>query len=771
MKVHKKELNTNVIQSIGEVTAMKFDADSESEIFDILTDGLYSDPIGSIVREVTSNCFDSHIEAGNNTTSNPVIVKLTEEVGGHYISFIDNGVGMSPDRIYNVFGTYLKSTKDTSNDQIGGFGLGGKTPLTYNTRTFFVVTRKDKIQYSYNVFEGNNSPMIELLSQESTKEGNGTVIKVPVKESDLTEFEQKTLRQLYYFENIVFEGFSDYYVTNDYNIVKGDNFLYRGTTYSDYMHVCFGKVAYPIDFETLGLDKNDYMIPVAIKIEIGELDGTGVTRSREQLKYTVNNRKIITAKMNKTVDELLGMIGKQMDNVRTVKEYYKVMREFKYLQLTDTDRIDLGFKLKKDDVVLNNFKFGELVMPEYIELIDIFYDYKRYGKKDGYHDSTYQKNFKHVEEFSNVVHVKGDFKRVVLKQSYLQSINKNFHLHTPVDLNDPIELDKLMIKLGLTENETYKPKNFKPLTNDGGFLVDDGTRTRTKYLVGKKKATKLALDVAQEIYDWMDELAIDYDELVVPDDYIQQRKKKIDPELLKNGIPLKVMHSWRGNRDRIKFQDLINYTGRIYYGFRDDESSLSDAYAIQNNISGSDSVCGYYSRISAIQKGTMFISISKQNEKYFKMLGKKAINIKFFFHTYVSRKVDKIIKDRAVSSIRTKYDNDVLYQFKKSYFKDIDEEIYDKVITVQSEFKDDDDDGDEHYSVARSYEFERTFGKTLSEMEKEVKTPCSESLDWLIKVSKKSRKNLDYISMVSSHDFEENDHDHFIALVNLCIDK
>src|ERR1035437_9565868 len=102
---------------------MVLSKDSTGMIFQIFSKNMYSNPIGSVVREITSNCFDSHVEA---KTDFPVVIrknidKLTGEIS---ISFIDFGVGMSPERIDKVYRQYFTSTKRGDNSQIGCFGLG-----------------------------------------------------------------------------------------------------------------------------------------------------------------------------------------------------------------------------------------------------------------------------------------------------------------------------------------------------------------------------------------------------------------------------------------------------------------------------------------------------------------------------------------------------------------------------------------------------------------------------------------------------------------------
>ena len=94
-------------------------------LFKLLRTSMYSNKIGSIVREITSNCVDAHTEAG--VLDTPVEIEYTPQdslTGKHdAITFRDFGPGIDPERMNNVFRKYLSSTKRDSNDQIGGFGL------------------------------------------------------------------------------------------------------------------------------------------------------------------------------------------------------------------------------------------------------------------------------------------------------------------------------------------------------------------------------------------------------------------------------------------------------------------------------------------------------------------------------------------------------------------------------------------------------------------------------------------------------------------------
>ena len=116
-----------------------------------------------IVREYVSNSFDAHAEADfikNNDISSirneysiyndvsdeeilklkshlevfdndAVHVKIAKDDSGWYWSTQDFGVGLSPSRVKDVFCSYLKSTKEDSDNVIGAFGIGSKSGLSY----------------------------------------------------------------------------------------------------------------------------------------------------------------------------------------------------------------------------------------------------------------------------------------------------------------------------------------------------------------------------------------------------------------------------------------------------------------------------------------------------------------------------------------------------------------------------------------------------------------------------------------------------------------
>ena len=119
-------LEANEVEQIkdDQTEEIEFGVDKEDEwiIFKSFTN--YSDPVGSIVREIASNAYDAHIEANVDKDIKVEIIDENDLLGtSSVLSIRDYGEGMSPDIIKNIYSKFGKSTKRDRNDAIGAFGL------------------------------------------------------------------------------------------------------------------------------------------------------------------------------------------------------------------------------------------------------------------------------------------------------------------------------------------------------------------------------------------------------------------------------------------------------------------------------------------------------------------------------------------------------------------------------------------------------------------------------------------------------------------------
>lgn len=354
-----KELDIKRVGDMDEGLTAEISEESHSLIFGMVSKKLYSNPIGSIVREITSNCFDAHIEVGN--IEDPVIISYGVSIEeGMYIEFQDFGIGMSPDRINKVYRKYFSSTKRESNKEIGGFGLGSKTPLAY-TELFYITTVFDGFKYEYIYHKGEDKPGIDSLYGwnyelrtrtirnprytevdfdetteedyieeqyefkvaigQETEEKNGTIIRIGIKDrDDKQKFKDEIEFQLAYFDNVFVKGWG---ITNDYHIYEGKHFKFRSDIdrYNVETHLCVGKVRYAIDFNRVSIPNTYRKIPVAIKFDIGELP---ITLSRESVEYNDKSIKLIQDRVKLAGDEIIALFNSQNPEINTLEDWKRV---------------------------------------------------------------------------------------------------------------------------------------------------------------------------------------------------------------------------------------------------------------------------------------------------------------------------------------------------------------------------------------------------------------------------------------------------------------
>lgn len=307
MKI-EKETTVSLNTLKGAQTKFTIDEEGADFIIEALSKTIYKNPIGTIIREYTSNGWDANKEANSD---DPVFVTLDRDSNGNYISFLDYGVGLSSERINHVFCRYGKSTKRGDNNQIGGFGIGAKSGFAY-TDTFFINTVHDGVLYKYILYKTEKVPQIQLLAHEPVDQRNSTQIRIYIKDNDLSKFRTEVVTQLRYFDSVFVQDNINYNsydkITNfstcvikDFNTFKFSTYVTNNSVLNQ-LHICLGKVTYPIDFGLLGMSPIKY--PFALKFDIGDLE---VTLSREELQYESKTITAIKAKIEEFKNEINSM--------------------------------------------------------------------------------------------------------------------------------------------------------------------------------------------------------------------------------------------------------------------------------------------------------------------------------------------------------------------------------------------------------------------------------------------------------------------------------
>ena len=218
--------------------SMAFGISDVSLVMEVLST-LYKHSVRTLVQEYICNGRDAMREAG---TWGKVGMKVG--VPNNFeptFKVRDYGVGISPDRMANIFVNYGSSTKRNTNTQTGGFGIGAKSAFSY-TDSFTVVSYYNGIKYTYLCYMTKEKGGCDLLNQEPTKEKNGVEISVPVKRESLGEFRDAVKRCVEFWqEDIIFEGVTQGEIVQHKPVATlGNMTLYKTHEYSDTIYLIDG---------------------------------------------------------------------------------------------------------------------------------------------------------------------------------------------------------------------------------------------------------------------------------------------------------------------------------------------------------------------------------------------------------------------------------------------------------------------------------------------------------------------------------------------------
>jgi len=387
----------------GAIETDAFTIKASAKAFQILSSNLYSNPLGSMIRELSTNAYDAHVMV--DTPNKPFNIKLPNALEPTF-KIRDFGPGLSEQEIKSVYTTFFESTKTDNNDVVGCLGLGSKSPFgVSDSFTINSFHNGHKTIYSCFLNEQRIPSIAKFHSEEST-EPNGIEIEVAIKEDDINVFAREVNTQLTYFKtkptvtgNSSFEWKPDetyLYEGSDWKMVDNNSRQHSYTA-----RVVQGQIAYPINTNDMGRAyenassavQNVLDRPILLEVPIGDVN---IAPSREALSYDEATNQNLVKAAQKVVDELPAMIAKAIQSVPTQWEarikYNEIMSDlgagYYSRNALATAVSDSGQILwKKKDVSDTDI----LLRTEYAEkIVGFTKDYNQRYRKDNYY--TYQDN-------------------------------------------------------------------------------------------------------------------------------------------------------------------------------------------------------------------------------------------------------------------------------------------------------------------------------------------------------------------------------------------
>lgn len=379
MKLATRKINIEKSENLGEEYGMQISKENEHVILNLLRSQMYSDPVAAICREITSNARDSHTEAGK--IHIPIEINLPTNQSPQ-LEIIDYGVGISPDRAKNVFVQFGNSTKRNTDDQIGGFGLGGKTPLAY-TDSFVIKSIFDGIETIYSVYiDETTKGKMQVLHSEPTGKENGVTIQIPIKKQDFNLFAKEIKKNTRFWETKpiirqngipldipnedIPESFFFPHLKSYIKYQKKDHWRYSNTSICEGDHNCalviVDGIPYKIDSEKLKLDPSCQKLcskHLRLFFNTGELS---LSSNRETLYYNQQTKKAIEARLKEL-----------FNHIQDISKDFLESKYPKYIDLIYDLYIKNKFSFQKDFDLYTNL-IGEA--PKY-KIFDYQKDAKR----------------------------------------------------------------------------------------------------------------------------------------------------------------------------------------------------------------------------------------------------------------------------------------------------------------------------------------------------------------------------------------------------------
>lgn len=312
MKRKNKEKN-KVIKGGDVGETQDFSVQKSEEMFNMISDYLYSSPIQAIIRELSCNAYDSHVENGN--PDEPFEVKLPTKLDKEFY-IRDYGVGLTPEEISELYTVVFKSDKLDTNNQIGCFGVGSKSPFAYKDQ-FTVTSITDGIERVYSVhYDEKNFPSITQMSEKETNKREGVKISFMVDRSDIHHFYKQAVRVFQFFD--VRPNVSGQDVAYESPSKTGQRWSYYEG--KDEMYAVMGNVAYKVDKSEI----DNYVPGLALEFEIGHIDPSA---NRERLQYNDRVRNLIDGRADSFREEIHAEFEEAIDRVVDSESYIEAVEK------------------------------------------------------------------------------------------------------------------------------------------------------------------------------------------------------------------------------------------------------------------------------------------------------------------------------------------------------------------------------------------------------------------------------------------------------------
>lgn len=293
----------------------------------------YTRPELAVLREWVTNAVDSHISS---SVKRPVEVHMPSALNRSLV-IQDFGAGMSDADFRNIYMQFFTTTKDETNDEHGGYGIGSKSALAIADQ--YTVTSVHEGLKSVYLISRNSAGNIKLstaMKEQPTDEPSGFTASVNV--DRINQFSTESVSEVlggwsHEEVKVIGEG-SDYFSIPDNSLRTDNGFILERafdaelkTGYRRYgrsiARVLVGDVLYTVDSYELDRDifsYLEYFIPV---LPVGSVT---FPLSRENIEGTRANLAKISEAFRAMKLDAQNEMNRRVESIDTEREAFQTTR-------------------------------------------------------------------------------------------------------------------------------------------------------------------------------------------------------------------------------------------------------------------------------------------------------------------------------------------------------------------------------------------------------------------------------------------------------------
>lgn len=325
---------------------IKFEVDQlHPEVMIKIVSDMYPDSRRTVTTEYVQNALDSHYEAG--CPDKPIHVTLPTPLSPVY-KVRDFGIGMTRETIENTFRYVFRSTKNQSDEALGGFGLGKLVFGAYSGVMDLLLYSGTQCEHYVVRLKDGDAGMTEVAKFPSNFP-RGVEVRIPVYEDDCNYFVEQC-RSVYALMPVrpVILGRPDFWEEVE-QILDNEVFFQTKTANAKLFSskipyrankatVLIGGIPFPIKEDVLMslLEKQEYASiiskdqhsnirtllssPLVISAKPGELE---VVPSRDNIKYNRKSAVWLGTTLVQIYKELGDFITSKLLNTSTFLEAWQ----------------------------------------------------------------------------------------------------------------------------------------------------------------------------------------------------------------------------------------------------------------------------------------------------------------------------------------------------------------------------------------------------------------------------------------------------------------